>query len=178
MRHLNAGRKFDRNSSNRRAMFKNLVANLLAHGQITTTVAKAKEVRRITERVITKAKRVGPELNVAEVSAPVARHRLAVKRDIGKFLPKFAERTVNKDEVETLNLVEHLFLEVAPKFMDRPGGYTRIIKANNRRGDNAPLAIIQLIGFEKVKRVAPESLAVKAPKVRATAPAAAPASEG
>ena len=75
MRHLNTGRKFDRNSSNREAMFKNLVANLLAHGQIQTTVPKAKEVRRIAERVITRAKRLGTDLTKEEGSA----RRLAVK---------------------------------------------------------------------------------------------------
>jgi large subunit ribosomal protein L17 len=69
-------------------------------------------------------------------------------------------------EVQTLDMVEHLFREVAPKYSERPGGYTRILKTRNRRGDNAPLAIIQLIGFEKVKRSAAEPLAVKAPKVK------------
>ncbi|MBL8679148.1 MAG: 50S ribosomal protein L17 [Myxococcales bacterium] len=165
MRHLNLGRKFDRNASNRRAMFKNLVANLLAHGQIETTVAKAKEVRRITERVITKAKRLGATANAAELDAAAARRRLSVKRDVGKFLPRNAERLVN-GEVETLDLVEHLFREVAPKFADRPGGYTRIIKTRNRRGDNAPLAIIQLLGYEKVKRAGAEPIVTKAPKVK------------
>jgi large subunit ribosomal protein L17 len=165
MRHLNLGRKFDRNASHRRAMFRNLVANLLAHGQIETTVAKAKEVRRIAERVITKAKRLGANVNAVELDAAAARRRLAVKRDVAKFLPRHAERTVD-GEVQTLDLVEHLFREVAPKYIDRPGGYTRIIKTGNRRGDNAPLAIIQLLGFEKVKRAAAEPLAVKTPKVK------------
>jgi large subunit ribosomal protein L17 len=165
MRHLNLGRKFDRNASHRRAMFRNLVANLLAHGQIETTVAKAKEVRRIAERVITKAKRLGANANAVELDAAAARRRLAVKRDVAKFLPRHAERTVD-GEVQTLDLVEHLFREVAPKYIDRPGGYTRIIKTGNRRGDNAPLAIIQLLGFEKVKRAAAEPLAVKTPKVK------------
>ena len=97
--------------------------------------------------------------------------RLSVKRDIGKFLPKLGERTVD-GEVQTLDLVEHLFREVAPKFAERPGGYTRILKTRNRRGDNAPMAIIQLLGFEKVKRVGAEPLAVKAPKVKEEAPKA------
>jgi large subunit ribosomal protein L17 len=171
MRHLNIGRKFDRNASNRRAMFKNLVANLLSHGQIETTVAKAKEVRRITERVITKAKRLGTTVDAKELDAAAARRRLSVKRDIGKFLPKLGERTVD-GEVQTLDMVEHLFRDVAPKFADRPGGYTRILKTRNRRGDNAPMAIIQLLGFEKVKRAGAEPLAVKAPKVKEEAPKA------
>jgi large subunit ribosomal protein L17 len=169
MRHLNLGRKFDRNASSRRAMFKNLVANLLAHGQIETTVAKAKEVRRITERVITKAKRLGTAASATELDAATARRRLSVKRDVARFLPRHAERTVN-GEVETLDLVEHLFREVAPKFVERPGGYTRIIKTRNRRGDNAPLAIIQLLGFEKVKRADAAPIVTKAPKVKDEAP--------
>ena len=69
MRHLNLGRKFDRNSSNRRAMFRNLVGNLLAHGQIETTVPKAKEIRRIAERIITKAKRLGPASYATRMTA-------------------------------------------------------------------------------------------------------------
>jgi large subunit ribosomal protein L17 len=146
-------------------MFRNLVANLLAHGEIETTVAKAKEIRRITERVITKAKRVGTDMDKPELNAAQARRRLSVKRDVGKFLPKFAERIVN-NEPQSIDVVEHLFREVAPKFIDRPGGYTRIIKSHFRRGDNAPMAIIQLLGFEKVKRAETAPIEVKAPTVK------------
>ena len=92
MRHLNIGRKFDRNASNRRAMFKNLVANLLSHRQIETTVAKAKEVRRITERVITKAKRLGATVDAKELDAASARRRLSGKRAPGKFPPEPGRR--------------------------------------------------------------------------------------
>lgn len=146
MRHLNTGRKFDRNSSNRRAMFKNLVANLIAHGEIETTVAKAKELRRIAERVITKAKRVGTDMNKAELDEKANARRLAVKRDLGKFLPHYSERIVN-GETEQLDVVEHLFREVAPRFLSRPGGYTKIIRTRNRRGDNAELALIRFVDY-------------------------------
>jgi large subunit ribosomal protein L17 len=140
MRHLNTGRKFDRNASNREAMFKNLVANLLAHGQIETTVPKAKEVRRIAERIITRAKRLGTDLTKEEGSA----RRLAVKRDLAKFLPRWSERLVD-GEPERLDVVEHLFREVAPRYLQRPGGYTQILKTRNRRGDNAEMALIRLM---------------------------------
>jgi len=146
-------------------MFRNLVANLLTHGEIETTVAKAKEVRRITERMITKAKRCGDTMDKTELDKAQARRRLSVKRDVGKFLPKFSERLVN-GVPESLDVVEHLFREVAPKFATRPGGYTRIIKGHFRRGDNAPMAIIQLLGFEKVKRAESATSEIKAPTVK------------
>jgi len=148
MRHLNVGRKFDRDTSNRRAMFKNLVANLFAHGEIQTTVPKAKEVRRIAERMITRAKRLGADVNKAGLTGPAAAKRLALKRDLAKSLPRFGERLVN-GEPEQLDVVEHLFREVAPKFLDRPGGYTQIFKTGNRRGDNAEMALIRLVGFKR-----------------------------
>lgn len=186
MRHLNMGRKFDRNSSNREAMFKNLVANLLAHGQIETTVPKAKEIRRIAERVITRAKRLGPDLAKDELTGPVAARRLALKRDLGRFLPRFAERLVD-GEPERLDLVEHLFREVAPRYMQRPGGYTQILKTRNRRGDNAEMALLRLMPADEgsakpIKAVkaakaepkteaAPvaEAVRAKAPKAKKTA---------
>jgi large subunit ribosomal protein L17 len=173
MRHLNTGRKFDRNASNREAMFKNLVANLLAHGQIETTVPKAKEVRRIAERVITRAKRLGTDLTKEEGSA----RRLAVKRDLAKFLPRWSERLVD-GEPERLDVVEHLFREVAPRYLQRPGGYTQILKTGNRRGDNAEMALIRLMPEDapvaKATAVSEEKPAAKkAPKATAKAEAAA-----
>ncbi len=176
MRHLNTGRKFDRNSSNREAMFKNMVANLLAHGQIETTVPKAKEIRRITERVITRAKRLGPDLVAEQVTA----RRLAVKRDLGRFLPRWGERLVD-GLPERLDMVEHLFREVAPRYINRPGGYTQILKTRNRRGDNAEMALLRLMpadeGAPKAAVVetpaaaapATEAVRTKAPKAKKTA---------
>ncbi|MEI8256917.1 MAG: 50S ribosomal protein L17 [Deltaproteobacteria bacterium] len=174
MRHLNTGRKFDRNSSNREAMFKNMVANLLAHGQIETTVPKAKEIRRLTERVITRAKRLGPDLVTEEGSA----RRLAVKRDIGRFLPRWGERLVD-GEPERLDMVEHLFREVAPRYLNRPGGYTQILKTRNRRGDNAEMALLRLMpadvdsapakSVEADATPAPEAVRTEAPKAKKAA---------
>ncbi len=172
MRHLNMGRKFDRNASNREAMFKNLVANLFAHGQIETTVPKAKEVRRIAERVITRAKRLGTALTTEEGSD----RRLAVKRDLGRFLPRFSERLVD-GEPERLDVVEHLFREVAPRYMQRPGGYTQIFKTGNRRGDNAEMALLRLMPEDvaSAKPAAKKAPKAKAAKAETTKAEAAPA---
>ena len=144
MRHLNAGRKFDRDGSSRAAMFKNLVANLFANERIETTVPKAKEVRRIAERLITRAARLGADSGKAEVAPAVAAQRLALKRSIATSLPRWGERLV-EGEPERIDVVEHLFREIAPRFVGRPGGYTRILKTRNRRGDNAEMAIIELV---------------------------------
>ena len=170
MRHANMGRKFDRDASSRAAMFKNLVANLFAHGQVETTVAKAKEVRRIAERVITRAKRLGPAVNQDELDKVAEARRTAVKRDLGRFLPRYSERLVN-GEPERLDVVEHLFRSVAPMFMDRPGGYTQIFKTGFRRGDNAEMALLRLVGFQ------PETKAAPAPETTKNADKAATAAE-
>jgi large subunit ribosomal protein L17 len=171
MRHANMGRKFDRNASSRRAMFRNLVANLFAHGQIETTVPKAKETRRIAERIITRAKRLGTDVANPDLSGEAAARRLAVKRELAKFLPRFSERLVD-GEAERLDVVEHLFREIAPQYLGRPGGYTRIVKTRNRRGDNAEMALLMLVGFEKPGRAAApvaEAVRASAPKEEETA---------
>lgn len=161
MRHANAGRKFDRDGSSRAAMFKNLVANLFAHERIETTVPKAKELRRVAERFIARAARLGPDVNAETPSSPeAAARRLALKRQIASELPRWRERLVD-GEVERIDVVEHLFREIAPRFLTRPGGYTRILKTRNRRGDNAEMAIIELV--------------TRDPRVGKARPAAAPA---
>src|SRR5882724_13374651 len=92
MRHLNAGRKFGRNSSHRRAMFRNLAANLIAHERIETTDQKAKELRRVTERLISKAKRLGEAAYTKELSPADRAKRLHAQRVVGSFLPRFGTR--------------------------------------------------------------------------------------
>ena len=144
MRHANAGRKFDRDGSSRAAMFKNLVANLFANERIETTVPKAKELRRIAERLITRAARFGADANNADATPAVVARRLATKRSIASVLPQWGERLVN-GEPERIDVVEHLFREIAPRYVNRQGGYTRILKTRNRRGDNAEMAIIELV---------------------------------
>jgi large subunit ribosomal protein L17 len=156
MRHGKAFKKFGRNSSHRRAMLRNLAANLVLHERIETTDAKAKELRRITERLITKALRLGDDLTVdiaklkqTERNRIVSR-RLHVQRQIAAYLPLKVARTLPDGTIEEVNLVHKVFEEIAPRYLDRVkqgkgGGYTRIIKELNRRGDNAPMSLIELV---------------------------------
>jgi large subunit ribosomal protein L17 len=156
MRHRKSFRKFGRNSSHRRAMFRNLAGNLVLHERIETTDAKAKELRRIAERLITKALRLGDDLiadlaklKQADRSRVVAR-RLHVQRQLAAFLPFKLTRTLSDGSFEEINLVHKLFEDIAPRYLDRVkqgkgGGYTRIIKENRRRGDNAPMSFIELV---------------------------------
>jgi large subunit ribosomal protein L17 len=156
MRHLKAGRKFGRNTSHRRAMFRNLAANLVLHERIETTDAKAKELRRVVERLITKATRLGEDLSKdtstladAERQQVVAR-RVHAQRLVGKFLPRLVAKQDEKGDLEEIDLIYKLFHEIAPRYMERVaagkgGGYTRITKVGNRRGDNAPISIIEFV---------------------------------
>ena len=156
MRHLKAGRKFGRNTSHRRAMFRNLAANLVLHEHIETTDAKAKELRRIAERLITKATRLGEDLTKDTASLAdterqqVLARRVHAQRLVARFLPRFVAKTVPGGEIVEVDLVYKLFNEIAPRYMERVkagkgGGYTRIIKLGNRRGDNAPISIIEFV---------------------------------
>jgi len=116
MRHKKSGRKLGRNSSHRKAMFRNMAASLLRHETIKTTVPKAKELRRVVEPLITLAKEDG-----------VANRRLAFSR------------------LRDKEVVGKLFDDLGPRFKERPGGYLRILKTGPRTGDAAPMAIVQLV---------------------------------
>lgn len=116
MRHRKSGRKLGRNSSHRKAMYRNMAASLVQHETIKTTLPKAKELRRVIEPLITLAKQDG-----------VARRRLAFSR--------------LRDDAA----VGKLFKELGPRFKDRPGGYLRILKIGYRAGDAAPMALVQLL---------------------------------
>jgi len=118
MRHHRSGRKLGRDAAHRKALYANLASALIEHGRIKTTEAKAKEVRPIVEEMITLGKR-----------DDVAAHRQAVK-----FLRS----------KETAHI---LFSEVAPRFAERPGGYTRIVKIGPRQGDAAPMAYLELVDY-------------------------------
>jgi large subunit ribosomal protein L17 len=122
MRHRLEGRKFGREADARRLMMRNLVKSMVEHGQINTTLAKAKEMRRFVERLITYGKK-----------DTVHSRRLAYS--------VLGER----------DLVKKLFDEIAPVFTDRNGGYTRVLKAGFRKGDNAPMAIIQFVEESAIK---------------------------
>ncbi|MEF2148611.1 50S ribosomal protein L17 [Luteimonas sp. FXH3W] len=116
MRHQKSGRKFSRTSAHRDAMFTNMAASLIKHGLIRTTLPKAKELRRVAEPLITLAKNDG-----------VAQRRLAFSR------------LRDKEAVGTL------FTDLGPRYKERQGGYTRILKCGFRAGDNAPMAYVELV---------------------------------
>lgn len=116
MRHRKSGRQLNRNSSHRKAMFRNMACSLIEHEVIKTTVPKAKELKRVAEPLITLAK-----------SDSVANRRLAFARTGDKAA------------------VGKLFAELGPRYQDRPGGYTRILKCGYRAGDAAPMAYIELV---------------------------------
>lgn len=140
MRHRLSGRKLNRTSSHRKAMFSNMAVSLLTHEQITTTLPKAKELRRVADKMITLAKRGG----------------LHARRQALSFL---ADKGV----------VGKLFGPLAERYKDRPGGYTRVLKAGFRYGDSAPMAVIELVdrdpdakGAEDKARVVAEEEAMEA----------------
>lgn len=115
MRHGMAGRKLGRTSEHRQALFANLATELLRHGYIRTTLAKAKDLRRVVEPMITRAKKGG-----------------------------LHNRRVVESRLMSSDVTKKLFEDIAPTFKDTPGGYTRVVKAGFRQGDAAPMAIIAL----------------------------------
>jgi len=118
MRHRRAGRKLNKTSSHRKAMFSNMASALLKHEQIVTTLPKAKELRPIVERLITLGKRGS----------------LHARRQAAAKLPASDKEIVQK-----------LFDTLAERYKERPGGYTRVLKAGFRHGDSAPVAVIELV---------------------------------
>ncbi|WP_199100453.1 50S ribosomal protein L17 [Dyella sp. ASV21] len=125
MRHQKSGRKLNRTSSHREAMFKNMAASLIKHELIRTTLPKAKELRRVAEPLITLAKTDG-----------VANRRLAFAR------------------LRDKQAVGKLFVELGPRYRERPGGYLRILKCGFRPGDNAPMAYVELVDRPSVEAAA------------------------
>ena len=137
MRHKVRGRKLGRDSAHRKALRRNMIADLICHERLITTEAKARMLRPAAERVITLAKR---GLAKDDPAAAVHARRLARSR--------MARTRVVEDEFgyrEEVNAVQKLFDEIAPRYMDRPGGYTRIIKMGRRPGDAAKMAMIMLV---------------------------------
>ncbi|GAA0575926.1 50S ribosomal protein L17 [Halomonas salifodinae] len=124
MRHRKSGRHLNRTSSHRKAMFKNMCVSLVEHEVIKTTLPKAKELRRHIEPLITLAKQDS-----------VANRRLAFSRTRSK------------------EAVGKLFNELGPRYVERPGGYIRILKCGFRTGDNAPMAIVELVDRPVVEEV-------------------------
>lgn len=120
MRHLESGRKLNRTSAHRRALFRNLVAALIENGRIRTTDAKAKELRSLADRMVT----------------------------LGKQDTLHARRRAF-DRIRSRKAVQKLFGEIAPQFASRPGGYTRITKLGIRRGDAAPMSLVEWTNVEE-----------------------------
>jgi large subunit ribosomal protein L17 len=145
MRHGKSGRRLGRTTSHREAMFRNLVTSFLNHEKITTTDAKAKEIRSVAEKMITLGKR--GDLHSLRLAASYIREK---------------------------SVVTKLFSTIAPRYKDRAGGYTRIVKLGIRQGDAAPVSLIELVEEEmKPQKVRKQpAKAVIAPKVVAAAPAA------
>jgi large subunit ribosomal protein L17 len=139
-RHANAGRKLSRNSSHRKALLDNLVRAIILEESIRTTTPKAKEARRVVERVITKARE----------------NTLAARRVV--------HRTV-RDQAALAKLFE----TIGPRFKERPGGYTRIVHTSNRVGDNAPMAILELVEKSEKAEEPKKEAKAEAPKKEAAA---------
>ena len=137
MRHQKSGRKFSRTSAHRQAMFRNMVTSLLRHGGIRTTVPKAKELRKLADRMVT----------LGKTNTLHARRLVA--------------RTVQDREVLGL-----LFDEIAPGFAERQGGYTRIIKLGTRKGDNAEMGLIELMPAGAPEARSSRGARPTAPRVR------------
>ena len=173
MRHRNSGRKFDRDTSHRKATLRALTANLVLHERIETTDAKAKEVRRVAEKIITKARRLGETAYTAndKLDQKARVRRLAVERQLASYLPTFVTATEKGGTEKRVNLVEKVLVDLGKRFKDRPGGYTRIIKFGPRRGDGAPMAALELVegaaseeAEEKPKKKAKKAKAAEAEK--------------
>ena len=126
MRHHRAGKKLGRDSAHRKALYANLACALVEHGRIRTTVTKAKAVKPFAEQMITLGKR-----------GDLAARRQAIS------------------ELRSQDAVHKLFAEVAPRFAERPGGYTRIVKIGPRHGDAAEMAYLELVDYEPEAAVAP-----------------------
>lgn len=143
MRHKKSGRQFGRDTSSRRAMFRNLAANLITHERIETTEAKAKELRRIAERLITKAARLGKVAYTAQAELTPAdkAKRLHASRLLSAYVPRFGV----KGDGTKIDIVEKVMVELSKRFEGRPGGYTRITKLGARRGDGAQMTMIEFI---------------------------------
>jgi len=125
MRHLNSGRKLNRTSTHRKAMFANMACALIKHEQIKTTLPKAKELRPIVERLVTQARNGKNSLHV---------RRLALS------------------QIKDVKMVAKLFDVLGPRYADRPGGYIRVLKAEPRYGDNAPMAVIEFVDRDEDAR--------------------------
>jgi len=130
MRHRVDHRKLGRTAAHRKAMLRNMVTSLFASERITTTDAKAKEARRLAERLITRAKKGHTAQQAGDSAVALAHWRQAARY------------------VRKVSVLKKLFEEIAPHYLERPGGYTRIIRMQNRLGDNAQVVMLELVDTE------------------------------
>lgn len=139
MRHRVKGRRLSRDSAHRKALLRNLISELICHEQVLTTEAKARMLRPAAEKVITLAKR-GLVKGMDNPAAEVHARRLAANR-ITRF------RTIEDEygDYYDVDVVHRLFDEIAPRYADRNGGYTRLVKLGKRPGDNADMAVLMLV---------------------------------
>jgi large subunit ribosomal protein L17 len=135
MRHRVAGKKLNRSSGHRRALRRNMVTALFHHERIETTEAKAKAIRGQAEKLITLAKR-GLVAEREDAVRGVHARRLAAGR---------IDRWVTDPDGTRVDILEKLFEDIAPRYVDRPGGYTRIYKLGPRKGDAAPMVLLELV---------------------------------
>jgi len=135
MRHRVAGKKLNRSSGHRKALRRNLVTALFHHERIETTEAKARAIRGQAEKLITLAKR-GLVAEREDPSRGVHARRLAAGR---------LNRWVTETDGTVVDVLERLFEDIAPRYMDRPGGYTRIYRLGPRKGDAAPMVLLELV---------------------------------
>jgi large subunit ribosomal protein L17 len=172
MRHRKSGRQFGRDTSSRRAMLRNLAANLITHERIQTTEAKAKELRRVAERLITKATRLGPIAHTAhaELSVGDRGKRLHAARQLGSFIPRWGVTAAGAK----IDLVEKVLIDLSKRFAGRPGGYTRIVKLGPRRGDGAQMTIIEFVDAKEAADKKPAAV----PQATAAEPAAGASTAG
>src|SRR5437879_4203102 len=163
MRHLKAGRKLGRNATHRLALYRNLALALFRHERIITTLEKAKAVRPFVEKLITLAKK-----------GTLHARRLTVAR-MGPMADAEVKPPEGEDEGDRRTIIQKLFSEIGPRFADRPGGYTRVIKRHQRRlGDGGKTAFLELLKEGETKVRARQPQAPAAPRVEAAAAPAAP----
>lgn len=137
MRHKVHGRRLNRDTGHRNALRRNMIADLLVFEQITTTEAKARTIRPAAEKMITLAKR---GLAAEQPDSAVHARRLAAAR-----LPSTRRLEEEDGSFEEIDVVRKLFEEIAPRYANRPGGYTRMVKIGRRSGDNADMAVLMLV---------------------------------
>jgi large subunit ribosomal protein L17 len=163
MRHLVAHRKLGRTSSHRRALLRNLCTSFVLHERIVTTLPKAKELRPFAERAVTLGRRARAAREAGQPEAAVHATRLAAGYFFaGNSGPDSKKHNQGSERTAGVAALKKLTSDLAERFAERPGGYTRILKLGRRKGDGAELALIEFVGSETKKPVEAKDEKVKA----------------